>query len=66
MNLDNGARCVTCGEGAVAARLVAQLDEHTARVQVGDDTEDVCIDLVEARVGDVVLVQAGVAIGVAS
>ena len=43
----------------MAARLVAQLDEHTARVQVGDDTEDVCIDLVEARVGDVVLVQAG-------
>jgi hydrogenase maturation factor len=62
----DGARCVTCGDIAVPARLVEMRDPHTGRVRAGDEgeMEDVCLDLVEARVGDILLVQAGVAIGI--
>jgi hydrogenase maturation factor len=54
---------VTCGDVARPARVVALIDTSTARVEVDGATEEVALDLVDARVGDVVLVHAGVAIG---
>ena len=56
------ARCVTCGDVAVEARIVA-LDRDTAVVERSGLTEDVAVDLVAGlSVGDVVLCHAGVAL----
>ena len=43
--------------------MVALLDGRTARVEADGVAAEVALDLVDARVGDVVLVHAGVAIG---
>ena len=62
---DSAPRCVTCGDAATTARVVAMIDTTTAQVEVEVDgaIEEVALDLVDARVGDVVLVHAGIAIG---
>jgi D-sedoheptulose 7-phosphate isomerase len=54
--------CVTCGDAAVAARVVG-LRADTATVETGGRREEVAVDLVpEAQVGDRVLCHAGVAL----
>lgn len=55
--------CVTCSDVAVPARIVELLNEGMARVDTGVSMEEVCIELVQATVGDTILVHAKVAIG---
>ena len=50
--------CLTCGDVAVAARVLALLPDGLARVDAGAEAEEISVALVEARVGDVVLVHA--------
>lgn len=55
-------RCITCGDVAVAGRVVA-LGDDGAEVETGEGRERVAVDLVEGvRVGDVLLCHAGVAL----
>ncbi|MFI6741703.1 HypC/HybG/HupF family hydrogenase formation chaperone [Nonomuraea sp. NPDC050451] len=56
--------CVTCGDVAVAVRVVGLLADGLARADTGAGTEEISVALVEARVGDTVLVHAGEAIAV--
>jgi hydrogenase expression/formation protein HypC len=58
-------RCVTCGDAATAARVVALGDDGLARVVSDDGESEVSVELVDARIGDVLLVHAGIAIGIA-
>lgn len=54
--------CITCGDVAVAARVV-ETDGPEALVSVGDETERVAIDLVpDAKPGDLLLCHAGIAL----
>ena len=54
--------CVTCGDVAVAARVV-EIEGLQALVSVGDSTERVAIDLVpDTRRGDLLLCHAGIAL----
>jgi hydrogenase expression/formation protein HypC len=55
--------CVTCGDRAVPVRVLELLDGGMARVDTGASVEEVSVELVEAAVGDTLLVHAGVAIG---
>jgi hydrogenase expression/formation protein HypC len=55
--------CITCSDQAVPGRVVALLEDSMARVDVAGVGEEVSVELVEAAVGDVVLVHAKVAIG---
>jgi hydrogenase maturation factor len=55
--------CVTCADSATPVRVIELLDGGAARVDTGSTVEVVSVDLVDAAVGDVVLVHAGVAIG---
>ena len=57
----DGAVCVTCSDEALPVTVVA-VDGDLARVETGDGCEEVSIALVDAGVGDVVLVHAGEAI----
>ena len=57
-------RCLTCGDIAAAGVIVALLDDGLARVKIGNATQDIALDLVDATEGDVVLVHGGVAIAV--
>jgi hydrogenase expression/formation protein HypC len=62
-----GDYCVTCSDEAVAVRVVRLHDGDLADVDVGEGrTEEVSVALVEAQVGDVVLVHAKEAIGLVS
>lgn len=64
MNHCTGDHCVTCSDEAVAVRVVRLRDGDLADVDVGDGrTEEVSVALVDAEVGDVVLVHAKEAIG---
>jgi len=64
VNHCEGDHCVTCSDEAVAVRVVRLLDGDLADVDVGEGrTEEVSIALVDAGVGDVVLVHAKEAIG---
>jgi hydrogenase maturation factor len=59
--------CVTCSDAAVPRTVVALLDDGMALVGIpaGEDgEEEVSIALVEAAIGDTVLVHAGEAIAV--
>jgi hydrogenase maturation factor len=59
-----GDHCVTCSDEAVAVRVVRLRDGDLADVDVGDGrTEEISVALVDAEVGDVVLVHAKEAIG---
>jgi hydrogenase expression/formation protein HypC len=55
--------CITCLDLAVAAHIVELLPRGIARVDTGSTIEEVNVELVEAAVGDTVLVHAKVAIG---
>jgi hydrogenase expression/formation protein HypC len=55
--------CITCADEALPFRIVAVLPGELALVDTGEDrTEEVSIMLVDATVGDVVLVHAKEAI----
>jgi hydrogenase maturation factor len=56
--------CITCSDEAVQVRVVALLGDELALVDTGSSTEEVSIALVDAAVGDLVLVHAKEAIGV--
>jgi hydrogenase maturation factor len=59
-----GDVCITCSDEAVQVRVVELLGDELALVDTGSSTEEVSIALVDAAVGDVVLVHAKEAIGV--
>jgi hydrogenase expression/formation protein HypC len=56
--------CITCSDDAVAVRVLELLDDELAVVETERGPEQVSVALVEAAVGDVVLVHAGEAIAV--
>ncbi|WP_084958679.1 HypC/HybG/HupF family hydrogenase formation chaperone [Thermoactinospora rubra] len=56
--------CVTCSDEAVRVRVVRLLEDGLALVDTGRGAEEVSVALVEARVGDTVLVHAKEAIAV--
>jgi hydrogenase maturation factor len=56
--------CITCSDEAVAVRIVELLPDHLARVDTGASVEEVSVALVDAAVGDAVLVHAKEAIAV--
>jgi len=61
----DGEVCVTCSDEAVAVRVVRLLDDDLALVDTGTGhDEEVSVALVEATVGDTVLVHAKEAIAV--
>jgi hydrogenase expression/formation protein HypC len=60
----HGEVCITCADEAVRARVVELLRDDLALVDTGAGIEEVSIALVDAAVGDVVLVHAKEAIAV--
>nr|WP_290050594.1 HypC/HybG/HupF family hydrogenase formation chaperone [Amycolatopsis sp. MEP2-6] len=54
--------CITCSDTAVEVTVVELLEHELAVVDTGSTREEVSVALVEARVGDRVLVHAGEAI----
>jgi hydrogenase expression/formation protein HypC len=55
--------CITCRDYAALARMIALFEQHMATVDTGCLGEKVSVELVDARIGDLVLVHAGMAIG---
>lgn len=58
----DGPVCVTCSDEALPWTVVALADGDLAWVDTGNGREQISVALVEAAVGDVVLVHAGEAI----
>jgi len=59
-----GPTCITCSDAAVLVTVIRLLGDDMAEVDTGaGPPERVSVALVEARVGDQVLVHAGEAIG---
>jgi hydrogenase expression/formation protein HypC len=56
--------CVTCSDAAVAVTVVRLLDDNLAVIDTGDGEEEVSVALVDAGVGDTILVHAREAIAV--
>ena len=56
--------CITCSDEAVQVRVVRLLEDDLAVVDTGVSQEEVSVALVDAAVGDVVLVHAKEAIAV--
>lgn len=56
--------CVTCADTAVPGTLIRPLDGDLAVVDVGGSYEEVSVALVDAAVGDTVLIHAREAIAV--
>jgi hydrogenase expression/formation protein HypC len=56
--------CITCSDEAVPVRVVELLADDLARVDTGVSVEEVSVALVEATVGDTILVHAKEAIAV--
>ena len=56
--------CVTCSDTAVPVTIVRLLDDGLAVVETGQGQEEVSVALVQAGVGDTVLVHAKEAIAV--
>jgi hydrogenase maturation factor len=56
--------CITCSDTAVAVRVVTLLPDGLALVDTGSGQEEVSVALVQAAVGDMVLVHAKEAIAV--
>jgi hydrogenase maturation factor len=54
--------CITCSDEAVPVTVVELLPDALARVETGAGEEEVSVALVDAAVGDVVLVHAKEAI----
>ncbi|MBB6348626.1 D-sedoheptulose 7-phosphate isomerase [Nonomuraea muscovyensis] len=61
---DADATCVTCADTAVPVHVTELRPGGLAVVDTGGGTEEISVALVEARVGDTVLVHAGEAIAV--
>jgi hydrogenase maturation factor len=59
-----GDVCITCSDEAVAVRIVELLPDDLARVDTGVGLEEVSVALVDAGVGDTILVHAKEAIAV--
>jgi hydrogenase expression/formation protein HypC len=57
-----GDVCITCSDQAVEVVVAALLDDAMAEVDTGAGRETVSVALVDARVGDRILVHAGEAI----
>ena len=62
MNHCAGDHCVTCSDEAVPVTVLELCDDGIARVDTGLGVEEVSVALVDAAVGDVVLVHAKEAI----
>ncbi len=56
--------CITCSDQAVAVTVVRLLNDDLAIVDTGAGREEVSVALVEAGIGDTILVHAGEAIAV--
>ena len=56
--------CITCSDTAVAVRVVTLLPDDLALVDTGTGQEEVSVALVQAAVGDTILVHAKEAIAV--
>jgi hydrogenase expression/formation protein HypC len=56
--------CLTCSDAAIQVTVVELLADELAIVDTGGSREEVSVALVEAAVGDTILVHAGEAIGV--
>ena len=56
--------CITCSDDAVPVRVVRLLGGELAEVDTGQTLEEVSVALVDAAVGDTVLVHAKEAIAV--
>ncbi|MEV7042774.1 HypC/HybG/HupF family hydrogenase formation chaperone [Amycolatopsis sp. NPDC051061] len=54
--------CITCSDSAVEVTVVELLEHELAVVDTGSTREEVSVALVEAGVGDRILVHAGEAI----
>ncbi|MEV6644726.1 HypC/HybG/HupF family hydrogenase formation chaperone [Amycolatopsis sp. NPDC051371] len=54
--------CITCSDTAVEVTVVELLEDEFAVVDTGSTREEVSVALVEAGVGDRILVHAGEAI----
>ena len=59
-----GDVCITCSDEAVPVRVVRLLEADLAVVDTGQSIEEVSVALVDAAVGDTVLVHAKEAIAV--
>jgi hydrogenase expression/formation protein HypC len=59
-----GDVCITCSDEAVEVRVVQLLDADLAMVDTGQGMEEVSVALVDASVGDTILVHAKEAIAV--
>jgi hydrogenase expression/formation protein HypC len=59
-----GDVCITCSDEAVEVRVVELLDAGLAVVDTGQSMEEVSVALVDASVGDTILVHAKEAIAV--
>ncbi len=59
-----GDFCITCSDTAVQVRVVRLLEDQMAVVDTGAGEETVSVALVDAGVGEVILVHAGEAIAV--
>jgi hydrogenase expression/formation protein HypC len=55
-------KCVTCSDEVVPIRVTALLDGGRAAVDVGGSAEEVSVSLIDAAIGDFILVHASVAI----
>lgn len=62
----HGEVCITCSDQAIPVRIVELLPDDIALVDTGESLEHVSIALVDAEVGDTVLVHAKEAIAVVS
>ena len=60
----HGDVCITCSDEAVAVTVVELLADELASVDTGQSLEEVSVALVDAHVGDVILVHAKEAIAV--
>lgn len=56
--------CITCGDVAVEVTVIGLLPSAMAVVGTGSGEEEVSVALVEAAIGDTILVHAGEAIAV--
>jgi hydrogenase maturation factor len=59
-----GEVCITCSDEAIPVRIVELLDDDLATVDTGQSLEVVSVALVDAEVGDTILVHAKEAIAV--
>jgi len=59
-----GDVCITCSDEAVPVTILELLEDDLARVDTGQTIEVVSVALVDAKIGDVILVHAKEAIAV--